>query len=107
MSFSFCTVTYVANAAGASAADIFAAIDSGAVPVPPSFLQLSGATINSDLTTTVGGEVTRTIKFNLTPAFKVLYPDTSDQRAPFWHFMQGELQKSLIGPVLPGPPVLS
>jgi hypothetical protein len=105
MAFTLCTVTYVANAAGASAADIHAALS--AVPVPPTFLLLNKCTIASDATVTAGSKVTRTIAFNLTPAFKVLYPDASDQRAPFWHFMQGELQKSLIGPVLPGPPVLS
>lgn len=42
-----------------------------------------------------------------TPAFKVDFPDTSDQRAPFFQFMQTAIAVSVMSPVSSGVPVLS
>lgn len=43
----------------------------------------------------------------LTPAFKVVFPDTSDQRAPFYNLMTTALSNSALTPVVAATPVLS
>jgi hypothetical protein len=43
----------------------------------------------------------------LTPAFKLIFPDSSDQRKPFYNLMTTALSNSVLSPVVAAPPVLS
>lgn len=100
------TCEYDVNAEGMGTAALNPLM--AAPPVDPATLQLTGTTINSDTTTTVAGQVKRVIVLNLTAAFKVLYPiDGPGQAEPFFHFMKGQLEASVGGPVLAQDPVVS
>lgn len=106
---SACTCVYTANAFGSTSTGLAASMNSGAVPVDPSILEITGVTVTSDVTTTpTSSKAVRTIVLNLTSAtFKGRFPDATDQRSPFWNFMTGLLQASAISPVLAAAPVLS
>lgn len=101
------TCVYKANAAGQIAATLANAIQASSVPVDPFTLEATGATVATDVTAVVGSAAVRTIVLNLTPAFKQRFPDTSDQRAPFWAFMQGLLENKMNSPVITVAPVIA
>jgi|SRR6185312_5001689 len=75
--------------------------------VDPAMLELTQVTVGSDVTTFAAGTWTRTIRLDFTADFKVLWPDTSDQRAPFYNFMSAILEKAAGSPVVALDPVLS
>lgn len=100
------TCEYDVNAAGNDVTDLATLI--AAPPVDPATLQVTGCTIASDVTTPLATSVRRVITLNLTAAFKALYPiDGPGQAAPFFHFMQGQLEAAVGGPVLAQDPVVS
>lgn len=41
------------------------------------------------------------------PHFKSLFPDTSDQKAPFWNLMSAAIQQATMSPVIAQPPSLT
>lgn len=43
----------------------------------------------------------------LTPAFKAMFPDSSNQATPFANFMTSAIQAAVLSPVVADPPVLS
>lgn len=83
--------------------------DVGAVPLDVGYMTgFLGCTLHSDATALNGfNQAARTIQINLTAAFKVMFPDASDQRAPWWNFMRGRIQARLMTPVLASIPVLT
>jgi hypothetical protein len=71
--------------------------EAAAVPVDTAtLLLLGGVVVGSDVTSIDGhGQVVRTWRLDFTPAFKALFPNTSDQRAPFWGFMCAKIGQAL------------
>ena len=99
------TCVYKANAYGATDTALAAAM--AAPPVDPFTLDVTGCTVFSDTPGAGGGVATRTIVLTLTPAFKASFPDSCDQRAPFWAFMQGILENAMNSPVIAAAPVIA
>jgi hypothetical protein len=101
------TCVYVANCYNETPASAAAAIGVAAVPLDPTLIAFLGVTVNSDVTAPGVLKATRTIVLNLTAAFKAIFPDTADQRGPFWNFMTGLIQASALTPVVAAAPVLA
>jgi hypothetical protein len=95
------------NPAGSLTAAALSALVSSA-PIDLNTLALLGlAAPVSDVTSIVGGQVQRVIVIAFTPAFKVEFPDASDQRAPFWGYMRGACEAAAKSPCVDLVPVLA
>jgi hypothetical protein len=79
----------------------------GAAPVDASLLSLYSLTVSSDTTGAVGATVTRTISLAMSPAFKALFPDGTDQAAPVANWMTEVLGAALQSGVVAASPVVS
>ena len=99
--------TYTANAYNETPAALALTIRAQAVPLDPTLLAFLGVTVASDATLSNATQAVRGIVLNLTPAFKTIFPDSSDQRGPFWNFMTGLIQASALTPVVAAAPVLA
>lgn len=102
-----CTCVYTVNAFGTPSSALALLIRAADVPVDPAILELTQATVASDTTVTAPTTATRTIVLDLTPGFKAMFPDGTDQTSPFWNFMTGLLQQSARSPIVAAAPVLS
>lgn len=101
------TCVYVANCFNESAAAAASAINATSAPLDPTLIAFLGVTVASDVTAPGVLKATRTIVLNLTAAFKTIFPDSSDQRGPFWNFMTGLIQANSLTPVVAAAPVLA
>lgn len=78
-----------------------------AVPIDQDTLTLLQCTVGSDSTALVGGQVVRTIDINFSPAFKVMFPDGSNQAAPFYLYMRQAIATAVKTKAIPQTPILS
>jgi hypothetical protein len=95
MAFTTVTCAYTINCYGQrTPAQTAADMSSTNVPIPPEFLELTGATLvggGSDITTTSGQSATRTIVFVVNTAqFEAQFPN--NEISPFLGLMVGPIQ---------------
>jgi hypothetical protein len=98
---------YRANAYNRTPAQLALAIRAQSVPLDPMLISLLGVTVASDATLSDATHAERGIVLNLTPAFKAMFPDATDQRSPFWNFMTGLIQASALTPIVADAPLLA
>jgi hypothetical protein len=54
-----------------------------------------------------GGSGYKSPVVTFVPHFKSLFPDTGDQRAPFWNLIKTNMQRQLCCPIFAAPPVIA
>jgi len=75
-----------------------------AVPLDPYPVDLLQCVLHSDGVAINGdGQVVRTIEWDFTGAYKVMFPDGSGQDRPFYKYMAEAISRALHTPVLAGP----